>query len=208
MQFWFSCSLLGVDTFLTVPSGLYRSCLSPSQQWGLFLVWRPTVRISAHFHSSSVSSPLIVNLKDNRIHVIGRQKAAADILVASIVVYSLSLRKKITYTGNGLLTSILALVEFSLFQFVPQLGAHSGFGLVLGRIYANSLLASLNLRGTWIQEAEVDAIDIAQNFTNYTDSREGRPTNKSINDGLFSSPISPLAGSHGGSLITKSISIE
>ncbi|KAF8321573.1 hypothetical protein DL93DRAFT_1427276 [Clavulina sp. PMI_390] len=137
-------------------------------------------------------------------------EAIADILVASIVVYSLSARRKAAYTSirkgvgrlmvytisNGLLTSILALVEFGLFPFLPQSGAHPGFGLVLGRIYANSLLASLNLRGTWIQDKKPTS-SAEEPISRAEPPHENPPIMKSINevdDGLFNSPIEPQCG--------------
>ncbi|KAF8310859.1 hypothetical protein DL93DRAFT_1564820 [Clavulina sp. PMI_390] len=132
-------------------------------------------------------------------------EAATDILVALVVVHSLGTRRKaahlstqgglqrlIFYTmSNGLLTSILALIVFALFQFVAQLGAYPGVNLVLARIYANSLVTSLNLRGTWIQD----------NKTSHPTHEPAEPpqvnsaSNLSINDaddGLFSSPIETL----------------
>ncbi|KAF8310860.1 hypothetical protein DL93DRAFT_1564683 [Clavulina sp. PMI_390] len=138
-------------------------------------------------------------------------EAATDLLVALIVVYSLKVKRKaahfrkdvlqrlIVYTiSNGLLTSTLAITSFALFQFLPQDGLYPGINLVLARVYANSVVASLNLRGTWMQNNS--ASHPAYELTSRTDPRQEVPsTSRMINDaddGLFSSPIEPHIISH------------
>ncbi|KAF8321588.1 hypothetical protein DL93DRAFT_1433358 [Clavulina sp. PMI_390] len=122
-------------------------------------------------------------------------EAVTDLLVAGIVVYSLSGRRKVAYTSNrsgverlmiytisnGLLTSFLALLVFVLVEFLPHLGAYPGVTLVLARVYANSLLASLNLRGTWITDKKDTSSD--HELTSRTDPSQGNPSmNRSINE--------------------------
>ncbi|KAF8321568.1 hypothetical protein DL93DRAFT_2093579 [Clavulina sp. PMI_390] len=90
-------------------------------------------------------------------------EAATDILVALIVVYSLragkfansyngkqGLRRLVVYTiSNGLVTSVVAVVILVLESCSGSYPlTHT---LVLIQLYSNSLLASLNLRGSWIK---------------------------------------------------------
>ncbi|KAJ7263837.1 hypothetical protein C8J57DRAFT_1332938 [Mycena rebaudengoi] len=48
--------------------------------------------------------------------------------------------------ANGALTSIFALVELCFFLGQPETGLHIGFSWILGKLYTNSVMASLNLR--------------------------------------------------------------
>ncbi|KAF8321586.1 hypothetical protein DL93DRAFT_1432589 [Clavulina sp. PMI_390] len=148
-------------------------------------------------------------------------EAAADAMVMLTVVYSLGARREIAHTNirrgikrlivytvsNGFLTSALAFMVFALFKFLPQVGAYAGVNLVLSRIYANSLLASLNLRGSWIRDQKTDGASIE--LTPRVDPPQQRPlTTESINeadDGLFSSPIEPQDSFHDASAFLRSI---
>ncbi|KAJ7252038.1 hypothetical protein C8J57DRAFT_1665666 [Mycena rebaudengoi] len=48
--------------------------------------------------------------------------------------------------ANGALTSALALVELCFFLGQPDTGVHVGFSWILGKLYTNSVMSSLNLR--------------------------------------------------------------
>ncbi|KAF8311103.1 hypothetical protein DL93DRAFT_2083825 [Clavulina sp. PMI_390] len=90
-------------------------------------------------------------------------EASTDLIVAIIVVYSLrasareyghsssGLRGLILYTiGSGILMTIITIIIIILFNVLPNSWTYNAVSLVAGRIYAVSLLTSLNLRGTWI----------------------------------------------------------
>jgi len=90
--------------------------------------------------------------------------AVNDILIASILSYYLwsqrtvmssrVVDKLIAYAINtGMLTSILAFIDIGLFISMPGNYIHLAFNFVLGRIYTNSLLASLNMRHTLRQQS-------------------------------------------------------
>ncbi|KAF8592161.1 hypothetical protein K439DRAFT_389229 [Ramaria rubella] len=83
--------------------------------------------------------------------------AVNDILIASILCYYLwhertvmsqrLVDQLIAYAINtGLLTSILAFIDIGCFIAMPGNYIHLAFNFVLGRVYTNSLLASLNMR--------------------------------------------------------------
>lgn len=83
--------------------------------------------------------------------------AVNDILIATILCYYLWSQRTvmsqrlvdqlIAYAINtGLLTSILAFIDIGCFIAMPGNYIHLAFNFVLGRIYTNSLLASLNMR--------------------------------------------------------------
>jgi hypothetical protein len=84
--------------------------------------------------------------------------AINDILIAAILCYFLRAQRTvmsqrlidrlIAYTINtGLLTSILAFIDIGLFIKMPGNYIHLAFNFTIGRIYTNSLMGTLNLRG-------------------------------------------------------------
>ncbi|PBK82209.1 hypothetical protein ARMGADRAFT_1090581 [Armillaria gallica] len=85
--------------------------------------------------------------------------AAVDILITAIMTVNLNQRRtgfratdkllnKIVRAtvANGLLTTVFAVVELSLYVGKPQTGLHIGFSFVLPKLYCNSVLSSLNAR--------------------------------------------------------------
>ncbi|KAK0196185.1 hypothetical protein F5146DRAFT_1118690 [Armillaria mellea] len=85
--------------------------------------------------------------------------AAVDILITAIMTMNLNQRRtgfratdkllnKIVRAtvANGLLTTVFAIVELSLYVGKPQTGLHIGFSFVLPKLYCNSVLSSLNAR--------------------------------------------------------------
>ncbi|SJL14125.1 uncharacterized protein ARMOST_17580 [Armillaria ostoyae] len=85
--------------------------------------------------------------------------AAVDILITVIMTLNLNQRRtgfratdkllnKIVRAtvANGLLTTVFAIVELSLYVGKPQTGLHIGFSFVLPKLYCNSVLSSLNAR--------------------------------------------------------------
>jgi len=83
--------------------------------------------------------------------------AVNDILIAAILCYYLWSQRTvmsqrlvdqlIAYSINtGLLTSVLAFIDIGCFIAMPGNYIHLAFNFALGRIYTNSLLASLNMR--------------------------------------------------------------
>lgn len=85
--------------------------------------------------------------------------AAVDILITAIMTVNLNQRRtgfratdkllnKIVRAtvANGLITTVFAVVELSLYVGKPQTGLHIGFSFVLPKLYCNSVLSSLNAR--------------------------------------------------------------
>ncbi|KAK0471567.1 hypothetical protein IW261DRAFT_835021 [Armillaria novae-zelandiae] len=85
--------------------------------------------------------------------------AAVDILITAIMTLNLNQRRtgfratdkllnKIVRAtvANGLLTTVFAVVELSLYVGKPETGLHIGFSFVLPKLYCNSVLSSLNAR--------------------------------------------------------------
>ncbi|KAG7450033.1 uncharacterized protein BT62DRAFT_620642 [Guyanagaster necrorhizus] len=85
--------------------------------------------------------------------------AAVDILITVIMSLNLNQRRtgfratdkmlnKIVRAtvANGLLTTVFAIVELSLYVGKPNTGLHIGFSFVLPKLYCNSVLSSLNAR--------------------------------------------------------------
>ncbi|KIY63117.1 hypothetical protein CYLTODRAFT_494154 [Cylindrobasidium torrendii FP15055 ss-10] len=51
-----------------------------------------------------------------------------------------------TTIQNGMLTTVIALIDLSCFYAMPKSGLHVGFNFPLGKAYTNSVLSSLNAR--------------------------------------------------------------
>ncbi|KAF8310861.1 hypothetical protein DL93DRAFT_2084045 [Clavulina sp. PMI_390] len=143
------CSIISVNGFLVQLFFARRGFLLNPSNWPLSL-------LSVALATSAFMAGMITSVK--MMLVSGDfqgyewlkvlwilSEAATDLLVAFIVVYSLSARRKAAYFGtkgglqrlmlytisNGLLTSILAITSFVLFQFVPQYGLYPGVNLGL-----------------------------------------------------------------------------
>ncbi|KAF8321587.1 hypothetical protein DL93DRAFT_1432872 [Clavulina sp. PMI_390] len=193
------CAVTSINAVLVQMFFARRGYLLNPSMWPLSLI-AVVLSLVACISGLIVSVKMMTVLEDfpegkwlKKLWVIS--EAITDVLVAGIVVYSLSGRRKVAYTGNrggverlmiytitnGLLTSFLALLVFFLVGFLPHLGAYPGATLVLARVYANSLLASLNLRGTWITDKKDTSSD--HELTSRTDPPQGKPTmNRSINE--------------------------
>ncbi|THV03626.1 hypothetical protein K435DRAFT_962341 [Dendrothele bispora CBS 962.96] len=99
--------------------------------------------------------------------------AVADLLIAASLSFYLHqsrtgikttdsvINKLLLYAINtGLLTSVFALIDMICFLTMPSNLIHIAFNLMIGKLYTNSLLASLNVRTSLRSEL--------QNHTSYT----------------------------------------